>query len=293
MRESVFDAESQRPGSRRCAHRVVLPHVMAAPLSGIGRCGRVIRPRGPNARLKQKSFDTTIPPMRLLLWDIDLTLIRTGGAGIRGLNRAFGEVFGWPNAMEQVAPQGKTDPAIIREVCVKHGLSVESEIVSTVRAILGRYVCYLKEEVESTASYQILPGVVDILGLLDGRLDVALGLATGNIEEGARIKLERGCLNRYFPFGGFGGISEHRVDVVREAVRRAEQWTGRAFSPKDTFVIGDTPNDVAAGREAGLRTVAVATGSFSYEELAAWAPDLLIADFVSGQSQFMRSTRMV
>jgi phosphoglycolate phosphatase len=230
--------------------------------------------------------------MKLLLWDIDLTLIKTGGAGIRGLNHAFEEVFGWENALASVTPQGKTDPAIIREVCMNHGVGEDSEVASIVESILLRYVGYLGEEVGTTDNYEVLPGVIEVLDAVRGEADVTLGLATGNIEEGARIKLERGGLNPYFPFGGFGRISERRVDVVREAARQAREWTRQDFSAGETFVIGDTPHDVEAGRAAGFQTVAVATGNFTADELAATGADLVIQDFQTGRNQFMRSTRI-
>ena len=230
--------------------------------------------------------------MKLLLWDVDLTLISTGGAGIRGLDRAFSEVFGWPDAMDQVHPQGKTDPAIIREVCVKHGIEGDGDIPGAVESILACYPDYLAEAVIASEGYQVLPGVLEILDALSSRDDVVLGLATGNIEEGARIKLDRGGLNPYFPFGGFGQISEHRVDVVREAARRGEEWMGRAFASDEVYVIGDTPNDVEAGRAAGFQTVAVATGSHDREQLDAAGAGLVIEDFSSGRDQFMRSTRI-
>ena len=230
--------------------------------------------------------------MKLLLWDIDLTLIKTGGAGIRSLNHAFEEVFGWENALESVTPQGKTDPAIIREVCLRHGVGEDSEVSSTVESILVRYVEYLSEEVAGTDNYAVLPGVTEVLDSIRDRDDVTLGLATGNIEEGARIKLERGGLNPYFAFGGFGRISERRVDVVRDAVRQAGRWTKREFLPEDTFVIGDTPLDVEAGHAAGFGTIAVATGSFTFDDLVATGADLVIENFSTGRDQFMRSTRI-
>ena len=231
--------------------------------------------------------------MKLLLWDIDLTLIKTGGAGIRGLNLAFEEVCRWENALRSVTPQGKTDPAIIREVCLKHGVSEDSEIHSTVESILLRYIEHLGREVAAAHSYEVLPGVNEMLDSVRDRDDVTLGLATGNIEQGARIKLERGGLNPYFPFGGFGRISERRVDVVREAARQAGVWTKREFRADETFVIGDTPHDVEAGHAAGFQTVAVATGSFTAEELAATGADLVIQDFSAGRDQFMRFARIV
>jgi phosphoglycolate phosphatase-like HAD superfamily hydrolase len=231
--------------------------------------------------------------MKLLLWDIDLTLIKSGGAGIHALNRAFEGVYGWKNALNGVTPQGKTDPAIIREVCVNHGVSEDADVRWAVGSILDCYVGYLDHAVKTAESYQVLPGIIAVLDAFRGRDDIVLGLATGNIEAAARIKLERGNLNAYFPFGGFGQISENRVDVVREASRQARQWTGLGIAPDQTFVIGDTPHDVQAGREAGFQTVAVATGSSSVEQLRATGADLVIEDFASGRDQFMRSTRIV
>lgn len=230
--------------------------------------------------------------MKLLLWDVDLTLVTTGGAGIRALDRAFREVYGWDGAMARVAPQGKTDPAIIREVCSRHGMDGGAGAAGAVDRILARYVEYVAEEVRASERYAVLPGVGGILAELDALDDVVQGLATGNVEAGARIKLERGGLNAYFPFGGFGGISEHRLDVVRAAARRAAEWSGREFAPDRTFVIGDTPRDVDAGRRAGFRTVAVATGAHTVDQLSAAGAHLVIRDFSTGRDQFMRSTRI-
>ena len=230
--------------------------------------------------------------MKLLLWDVDLTLVSTGGAGIRALDRAFHELYGWRAAMANVRPQGKTDPAIIREVCARHGMDGGAGGAGAVDGILARYVDYLVEEVRLSDRYAVLPGVGGILAELDARDDVVQGLATGNVEAGARIKLERGGLNAYFPFGGFGGVSLDRVDVVRAAARRAAEWSGQAFAPDRTYVIGDTPRDVDAGLRAGFRTVAVATGAHTVEQLREAGAHLVIRDFSTGRDQFMRSTRI-
>ena len=119
-----------------------------------------------------------------------------------------------------------------------------------------------------------------------------LGLATGNVEAGARIKLERGGLNGYFSFGGFGSDSEDRTEVVAAAARRASAL-GASATPDRTFVIGDTPRDVLAGKAAGFRTIAVGTGNYSTEALRVTGADLVIEDLEVGRDQFWGTTRIV
>src|SRR5262245_65415355 len=121
-----------------------------------------------------------------------------------------------------------------------------------VESILENYLTHLQQEVNTSATYRILPGIDEVLGELTERPDVLLGLATGNIERGARIKLERGNLNQYFAFGGFGSDSEDRTTLVRRAAEIGASRSGAALSSSDVFVIGDTPRDIAAGREAGF-----------------------------------------
>ncbi len=231
--------------------------------------------------------------MKLLLFDVDLTLVNTGGAGLRALDQAFTEVLGVSAATEGVAPHGKTDPAIIREVCLKRSLSLDPDVDSIVSRILERYVHFLEAEVITSPEYRVLPGILDVLEEVDQREDVLTGLATGNVEAGARMKLERGGLNPYFSFGGFGSDSEDRTEVVRTGARAGEELHDRPVAPEDVFVIGDTPRDVAAGKQAGFSTVAVATGGYGVDELARTGADLVISDFSEGRDQFFRSTRIV
>ena len=230
--------------------------------------------------------------MKLMLFDVDLTLVNTGGAGLRALDRAFGEILDIENVTDGVSPDGKTDTAIIREVCHKSDLLDVTRIEPLVDRLLESYVHYREDEVANSQKYRVLPGILEILAEMRERGDVLTGLATGNVEVGARIKLERGGLNGYFPFGGFGSDSEDRSDLVRKAGRAGAEWRRVRIEPDDTFVIGDTPRDVAAGREAGFRTVGVATGRYNIEELEASRADLVISDFESGRDQFLRSTRM-
>ena len=224
--------------------------------------------------------------MKLLLFDIDGTLILTGGAGIHALNRAFREVVGIENAMERVRPHGKTDPAIVREVFTVCESS--SQCSDFMTAILDAYVRFLPEEVRISSSYRVLPGILEFLDEFHDHKDLAFGLATGNLERGARIKLERGNLNRYFPFGGFGSDSESRAELVRRAAEKGARHTGQQISSEDVFVIGDTPRDIEAGREAGFRTVGVATADYSTHDLNAAGADLVMSDFERDRDQFLR-----
>src|SRR5262245_49770069 len=148
--------------------------------------------------------------------------------------------------MQGISPHGKTDPAIVREI-YREKLGSVSPNPSEIASVLEAYVSFLRKEVNESATYIVLPGVVSLLSEMVGRSDVMVGLATGNIELGARIKLDRGGLNPYFSFGGFGSDFEDRTQLVRQAADRAADRNGGAIAPSDTFVIGDTPLDIEAG----------------------------------------------
>ena len=228
--------------------------------------------------------------MKLLLFDLDQTLVSTGGAGLRALDRACLHLFGIPNAMQGISPHGKTDPAIAREILrVRLGKDA-TEANGEIRSILDAYLLFLKEEVQSSLKYRVLPGINSILDEMSTRSDVALGLATGNLEAGARIKLDRGGLNRYFAFGGFGSDSEDRTELVRKAADEAAARCGKTILSCDIFVIGDTPLDIGAGKRAGFKTVGVATGSYSIEQLLDCGANFAIPDFDEGRDHFLRST---
>jgi phosphoglycolate phosphatase-like HAD superfamily hydrolase len=232
--------------------------------------------------------------VKLLLFDIDGTLVLTGGAGIRALNRACRQVAGIHNAMEGIRPHGKTDPAIVREIFQSRGANAKvSHSADIVDQILDAYVDFLPEEVRSSRTYRILPGIVSFLEAFRGHPNLALGLATGNVEKGARIKLERGNLNSYFRFGGFGSDAEKRAHLVRCAAENEFRCCGQTIAPEDIFVIGDTPRDIEAGREAGFRTVGVATSDYTREQLEEAGADLAISDFEQDRDQFLRLTRIV
>ena len=236
--------------------------------------------------------------MKLLLFDVDQTLISTGGAGIRALNRAFEKEFSMNNAMEGILPHGKTDPGIVREIFNCRAMDVSSDRFPTsLASLLESYLGFLQTEIDTSSNYRILPGISPLLDSLSSRPDILIGLATGNIEAGARIKLERGNLNRYFSFGGFGSDSEDRTELVRrgaaKGAERAAAIQGGALDSGEVYVIGDTPRDISAGREAGFLTVGVATGKYSKSELAEAGATLAISDFQQERDQFLRITRIV
>ncbi|MEK7366442.1 MAG: HAD hydrolase-like protein [candidate division NC10 bacterium] len=223
---------------------------------------------------------------RILLFDLDGTLVLTGGAGVRALARAFQDLYGLQDAGRGVPFHGRTDLRIIRDIVERklHRPMGADEAV----AICDRYLPYLEEEVQRSATYRVLPGVPALLTLLAARGDCLVGLGTGNVEAGARIKLARADLNRFFPFGGFGSDAEDRVELLRRAAARGEARRGPgADGLAQVVVIGDTHLDVESGRALGARTVAVATGGESAAALEQAKPDVLLAD-LSDAEAFLR-----
>ena len=188
-----------------------------------------------------------------------------------------------------ISPHGKTDPAIVREI-LRVKLQSDTPEEGQIASVLEAYVTFLKEEVHGSPSYRVLPGVTILLKELAGRTDVMVGLATGNVELGARIKLDRGRLNSYFSFGGFGSDSEDRTELVRRAAGKAADKNGGPIDPSNIFVIGDTPLDIDAGRRAGFQTVGVATGNYSVKQLLASGATIAVGDLARGRDYFLRST---
>jgi phosphoglycolate phosphatase-like HAD superfamily hydrolase len=226
--------------------------------------------------------------VKLLLFDIDQTLINTGGAGLRALDRACEKLLRLRNAMDGISPHGKTDPAIAREI-LRVRLGITSPADHEISSILESYALFLKEEVQSSPTYRVLPGIALLLEEMRLRTDIVMGLATGNIELGARIKLGRADLNRYFEFGGFGSDSEDRTELVRRAAEKAANRNGRPISASNVFVIGDTPLDIDAGNRAGFKTVGVATGSYSVDQLLDAGAAIAVTDLAIGRDHFLRS----
>lgn len=221
---------------------------------------------------------------KLILWDIDGTLIRTNRAGIIALVRAFVQLHGREPDMTKVEVAGRTDRWIIRRMLEEHGIEPTPE---SIHAILEGYLQLLHAEI-STREGRVLPGIIELLETLHRRDDVVQALLTGNVERGARIKLEHYRVWHYFEFGAFGDDSALRNDLGPHALRRARERHAVDFAADRTFVIGDTPHDIECGKVIGARTIGVATGMFSVAELAAHAPTAVFADFAD-TAAFLRT----
>lgn len=209
--------------------------------------------------------------MVVLLFDIDGTLILTGGAGGDALLNAFSDLFGV--AEPQAVPfSGRTDRGIASNLFRAHDVpDTESNWCALRSAYLQRLTAYLPQR-----NGRILPGIETLLNQVSGRSDVAVGLLTGNTRDGARLKLEHFGLYQHFAFGGYGDHHVNRDDVARDAMAACAAHLRTAPSPERVWVIGDTPLDVRCARAVGVRVAAVATGWDTRDALAAAAPDLLL-----------------
>jgi phosphoglycolate phosphatase len=215
---------------------------------------------------------------RFVLFDIDGTLIDPGGAGRRSVTRAFHEMFSIRDAFAGASLAGKTDIRIIKEGLAGHGLPADDGILSS---IISRYVAILKGEITNPKGH-IHAGVMELLDALRETDGYLLGLLTGNIERGARIKLGAFGLSDYFQVGAFGDDSEDRNSLLPIAVEKLRTMTGIDIGYKDCIVVGDTPLDVACSKPFGAISVAVATGPYRYESLAKTGADYVLTDLLHG-----------
>jgi phosphoglycolate phosphatase len=214
---------------------------------------------------------------KLVLFDIDGTLVLTGGAGLRAMNRALEEAFGHPGGLDGIPVAGRTDWAILSDAVRRVGRALDGALLDDLR---DRYVANLAEEIEAPGQGRkgVMPGIREILDHLEHRDDLLVGLLTGNFEEGARVKLAHFDLWRYFRCGAFGGDAADRNALVPFAVERARSCGLPDIADADVIVVGDTPHDVTCAQAAGATAVAVATGSSSVEELRAAGADHVFAD---------------
>lgn len=207
----------------------------------------------------------------VLLFDIDGTLIKTGGAGGTALMSAFSDTFQVAEPCD-VPFSGRTDRWIAQRLFRAHDIDdTDANWQRLKDEYLRRLVVYLPQR-----EGMVLPGVAALLSQLSQRDDVALGLLTGNAQGSAKLKLDHYCLSHYFAFGGYGDHFVDRDDVARDALTASRTHIGREVPPDRVWVIGDTPIDVRCARAIGARAVAVATGWDSRERLAAAAPDLVV-----------------
>lgn len=250
---------------------------------------------------------------RLVLFDIDCTLIDAHGAGGRAILRAIKDVYGVVGELGDYTFHGRTDPGIIRdladlwganepgepsergepgEVISRYENETQPQVVrdlaerlgtppaaadALVRDCISRYLELLKAEIAAVA-VETLPGVRELVTALAADRRALIGLLTGNVKEGARLKLTPTGLFPLFKVGAYGSDSAFRAELPPVAVARAEALNGRRYAGKDVVVIGDTPADIECGASLGVRAVAVATGRHTVDELAAHRPDHVFPD---------------
>ncbi len=215
--------------------------------------------------------------MNLLLFDIDGTLLSTSGAALKAAEKAFEKLFKIKNVMTGIKTDGKTDPLILKEM-FNNGLKRDySE--NEAELIFEEYTYFLKTELSNGSKVTLMPGIYELLNLLSADENIMLGIATGNIEKGAWIKLKYAGIDKFFNFGGFGSDSQCREQLIRKAIVRSSDFCGKDID--SVYVIGDTPLDIIHGKAAGALTIAVSTGSYSYEELEIYRPDFLFHNFMN------------
>lgn len=212
------------------------------------------------------------------LFDIDGTLIRSDGAGRRAVEAAFGAHHGRPDACSTFSFAGMTDRAIARRALMGLGYPGEGpDVEAAIDAVLSTYLTLLESEVQAATDYAVHVGIEAALDELarhqQTEAPMALGLGTGNLERGARIKLARVGLEGRFAFGGFGSDAEDRAELLRVGAERGAARLGRSRQSCRVLVIGDTPRDIEAARAISAEVIAVGTGPFSVEQLAQSQPD--------------------
>jgi phosphoglycolate phosphatase len=199
-----------------------------------------------------------------VLFDIDGTLVTTGGAGAVAWRRAIEELHGVPVDIRTATEAGMTDPEVVR-TALRQALGREPSQREVARA-MAVYLHHLPTAVTESNGYEVMPGVKALLPRLV-EAGVILGITSGNVEAAARIKLARGDLNHFFCFGGYGSDSADRIELTKRALERAQLVAGGSLDLAASLGVGDTPRDVAAAHGAGISSVGVATGNYSADEL--------------------------
>jgi phosphoglycolate phosphatase len=218
-----------------------------------------------------------MPRPTVLLFDIDGTLVTTGGAGRRAMSRAFADLCQRADACDSFRLDGMTDRGIVRKALTAIGDDVTE---ARIDAVLNRYLECLGDEVSAVdaALYRVYPGMREAVDRACERNHIAVGLGTGNVKRGAKLKLDRVRLFDRFSFGGFGCDHEDRTALIRRGAERGAEKLGAPFEACRVVIIGDTPRDVAAAHGIGGECIGVATGHYSVEELRAAGAKHAFAD---------------
>ena len=214
--------------------------------------------------------------IKLILFDIDGTLVLSGGAGLRAMVQAFEDAFGVRDGMDGIPMAGRTDAWIVAQMAARHGFVCDAHSLQRFR---DRYVTHLSREMREPGPRKgIMPGVGVLLDALAARNDAYLALLTGNFERGARVKLEYFDLWRYFACGAFGDTALERNGLLPKALARVEACGGPTVRPSDVVIVGDTPLDVAVATAGGAGSIAVATGSHDVQSLRDSGADAVFTD---------------
>ena len=209
-----------------------------------------------------------------ILFDIDGTLISTGGAGTRSWRGAFEKLYGVAADIGKYSEAGMTDPTVGRLTFAK--VIGREPSTAEMAQLMAAYLDRLPQEVQASERYRVLTGVKELLARLC-ESGVLLGITTGALEAAAHIKLARGDLNRYFTFGGYGSDADDRIGLTCRALERGSAILGSTLDPSTVVVVGDTPLDVEAARGVGAIAVAVATGRYSADELQSSGAEYILA----------------
>lgn len=230
---------------------------------------------------------------KLILFDIDGTLIVSGGSGARAMTRAFEETWGLSDALRHVDVAGRTDNIILEDALRATGIVAAGEPLERFKRI---YCEFLREELRSgngasaSAAHGasnstgngrpkcVLPGIQPLLDALSARPDVSLALLTGNFPESAEIKLRHFDLWRYFEWGVYGNEATDRHDLLPIALQRHIDRGAPSIDPADVIIVGDTPHDISCAHRGGAKAIAVATGNFTFDALSGCRPDVLVQD---------------
>ena len=222
----------------------------------------------------------------LLIFDVDGTLTYSAGLTRTAFELAVGEIYQVLNSTRGIQPFGRTDQWIFRKILENNALPVSN--FTEQFALFSKVASqFLGRELAISDKPKLYDGVEALLRLLKRKTNVYLALGTGNIKENAIMKLKHHGIDQFFPIGGFGSDSEDRRVILETAYQRAMDYYGQAFERQNTWVIGDTPFDIIHGKEIMAKTVAVATGIFSSEQLKEYAPDAVFTDLTAGDS-FLR-----
>ncbi|RKD22371.1 Phosphoglycolate phosphatase, HAD superfamily [Caminicella sporogenes DSM 14501] len=210
----------------------------------------------------------------LLIWDIDGTLINSMGSGRKAMEKAFFHKYNIKEGFKNVSMAGRLDWHIVRDA-----LNNNKIVEENINDFFNVYGKMLKEELKNNSSPEILPGIKEFLEYTYKNENIYHVVGTGNCEIGARLKLSHLGLNHYFEIGGFGDEDLKRWELIDKVIDRAKKYYNIDFKKEDIYVIGDTPRDIKSSKKVGVKSVAVATGPYGFDELLKYKPDYIYHDF--------------